>query len=181
MVFGKKKADAARGTAKTLAPIPGKAFGVSGKQNESDRDGGPRQGERFRNRQPGRQEEKSAAAHPGRDGPRHRHCHGGQRRGRHFDVLHGGREVRLHNAVGHPHHVHSAHRGANDRKPHGRRPPARASLRSSASDSAFASRHWPCSPCSSAMLPPHSPSLPASHRAWRCSVSRSTSPFQSPR
>ena len=35
MVFGKKKADAARGTAKTLAPIPGKAFGVSGKQKKA--------------------------------------------------------------------------------------------------------------------------------------------------
>lgn len=35
MVFGKKKADAARGTVKTLAPIPGKAFGVSGKQKKA--------------------------------------------------------------------------------------------------------------------------------------------------
>ena len=35
MVFGKKKADAAKGAAKTLAPIPGKAFGVSGKQKKA--------------------------------------------------------------------------------------------------------------------------------------------------
>ena len=35
MVFGKKKTDAARGTAKTLTPIPGKAFGVSGKQKKA--------------------------------------------------------------------------------------------------------------------------------------------------
>mgnify|MGYP003593447286 CR=1 FL=1 len=36
MVFGKKKAVAAKTAAKTLAPIPGKAFGVSGKQKKAD-------------------------------------------------------------------------------------------------------------------------------------------------